>query len=274
MLDYLWPHGLQPTRLPCPWDSPAKNTEEGCHALLQVIFLSQGLYPGLLHCRRILYCLSHWGSSKWWKGAWLTQAEETSSKNIKRHERTWQSENVSSVSKRVPSWREKRLKRQTKSRPQRTFYTTYHSPTFTLQKMVGHQRLCIDCDMIKFALQKDNTDRNRDSRLERRAQQIPLFSALMLTNSNKNKWLYVLFKRHMLNCQVKTTKSWLYTKDLQDSVKKKDHKQDYWTEFKVTFFFLIKHSYSIHPASHIAFCCHKQPTLGSQYTTPNLKSEY
>ena len=21
------PHGLQPTRLPCPWDSPGKNTE-------------------------------------------------------------------------------------------------------------------------------------------------------------------------------------------------------------------------------------------------------
>ena len=80
------------------------------------------------------------------------------------------SEKVSSVSERVPSWREMRLKKQTKSRPQRTFYTTYHSPTFTLQTMVGHQRLCIDHYMIKFALQKDNTDRNRDSRLERKSQ--------------------------------------------------------------------------------------------------------
>ena len=25
----------QPTRLPCPWDSPGKNTEVGCHFLLQ-----------------------------------------------------------------------------------------------------------------------------------------------------------------------------------------------------------------------------------------------
>ena len=271
----LWPRGLQPARLPCPWDSPGKNTGKGCHALLQGIFPFQGLYPGLLHCRRILYYLSHWGSSKWWKGAWLSQAKETSSKNIKRHERTWQSEKVSSVSKRAPSWREMRPKRQTNSRPQRTFYTTYHSPTLTLRTMIGHQRLRTDRDMNKFALQKDNADRNRGRADGKgRAQQTPLFSALMLTNFNKNKWLYVLFKRHMLNRQVKTTKSWLYTKDLQDSVKKKDHKQDYWKEFKVTSFFLIKHSYSIHPASHIAFCCHKQPTLGSQYATPNLKSEY
>ena len=28
-------HGLQPTRLPRPWDSPGKNTEVGCHCLLQ-----------------------------------------------------------------------------------------------------------------------------------------------------------------------------------------------------------------------------------------------
>ena len=27
--------GKQPTRLPCPWDSPGKNTGVGCHFLLQ-----------------------------------------------------------------------------------------------------------------------------------------------------------------------------------------------------------------------------------------------
>ena len=27
----LRPHGLQPTRLFCPWDSPGKNTGVGCH---------------------------------------------------------------------------------------------------------------------------------------------------------------------------------------------------------------------------------------------------
>ena len=31
----LWPHRRQPTRLPHPWDSPGKNTEVGCHFLLQ-----------------------------------------------------------------------------------------------------------------------------------------------------------------------------------------------------------------------------------------------
>ena len=29
------PHRWQPTRLPIPWDSPGKNTEVGCHFLLQ-----------------------------------------------------------------------------------------------------------------------------------------------------------------------------------------------------------------------------------------------
>ena len=31
----MWPHRLQPTRLPHPWDSPGKNTGVGCHFLLQ-----------------------------------------------------------------------------------------------------------------------------------------------------------------------------------------------------------------------------------------------
>ena len=29
------PHRRQPTRLPCPWDSPGKNTGVGCHFFLQ-----------------------------------------------------------------------------------------------------------------------------------------------------------------------------------------------------------------------------------------------
>ena len=34
----------------------------GSHSLLQGIFPTQGLNPGLLHCRWVLYCLSHQGS--------------------------------------------------------------------------------------------------------------------------------------------------------------------------------------------------------------------
>ena len=41
--DSLQPHGLQPTRLLCPWDFPGKNTGVGCHFLLQGNFLTQGL---------------------------------------------------------------------------------------------------------------------------------------------------------------------------------------------------------------------------------------
>ena len=33
--DSLRPHGLQPTRLLRPWNSPGKNTGVGCHFLLQ-----------------------------------------------------------------------------------------------------------------------------------------------------------------------------------------------------------------------------------------------
>ena len=35
MSDSARPHRWQPTRLPCPWDSPGKNTGVGCHCLLQ-----------------------------------------------------------------------------------------------------------------------------------------------------------------------------------------------------------------------------------------------
>ena len=43
-------------------DSPGKNTGVSCHAFFQVIFPTQGSNSGLLHCRQILYQLSHQGS--------------------------------------------------------------------------------------------------------------------------------------------------------------------------------------------------------------------
>ena len=39
----LWPHGLKPTRLLCPWNFPGKNTGVASCSLLQGIFLTQGL---------------------------------------------------------------------------------------------------------------------------------------------------------------------------------------------------------------------------------------
>ena len=52
------------TRLLCPWDSPGQNAGVGSHFLLQGIFLTQGSNPSLLHCRWILYYLSHQGSPR------------------------------------------------------------------------------------------------------------------------------------------------------------------------------------------------------------------
>ena len=40
-------------------DSPGKSTGVSCHALFQGILSTQGLNPGLLHCRWILYHLSY-----------------------------------------------------------------------------------------------------------------------------------------------------------------------------------------------------------------------
>ena len=50
----LWLQGLH--------NSPSQNTGVGSLSLLQGIILTQGLNPGLLHCRQILYHLSHKGS--------------------------------------------------------------------------------------------------------------------------------------------------------------------------------------------------------------------
>ena len=52
--DSLRSHGLY-----SPWNSLGQNTGVGSLSLLQGIFPTQGSIPGLLHCRQILYRLSH-----------------------------------------------------------------------------------------------------------------------------------------------------------------------------------------------------------------------
>ena len=51
-LTFYYPNGLYR-----PWNSPGQNTEVGSLSLLQEIFPTQGLNPGLPHCRQILYQL-------------------------------------------------------------------------------------------------------------------------------------------------------------------------------------------------------------------------
>ena len=59
MSNSLRPHGLY-----SPWNSPGQNTGVGSRSLLQGIFPTQGSNPGLLHCRQILYQLSHRGGPR------------------------------------------------------------------------------------------------------------------------------------------------------------------------------------------------------------------
>ena len=57
--DSLQPHGPY-----SPWNSSGQNTGVGSLSLLQGIFPTQGLNPGLPHCRCILSQLSHKGSPR------------------------------------------------------------------------------------------------------------------------------------------------------------------------------------------------------------------
>ena len=51
-------------RVYSPWNSLGQNTGVGSLSLLWGILPTQGSNPGLLHCRRILYQLSHQGSPR------------------------------------------------------------------------------------------------------------------------------------------------------------------------------------------------------------------
>ena len=61
---------LRPQGLYSPWNSPGQSTGVRSLSLLQGIFPTQGSNPGLLHCRQILYQLSHKGSPRILK--WVT----------------------------------------------------------------------------------------------------------------------------------------------------------------------------------------------------------
>ena len=57
----------------------------GCHALLQGIFLTQGLNLGVLNCRQILYQLSHQGSLVFcslWGRKELDMTEQLNNNNL------------------------------------------------------------------------------------------------------------------------------------------------------------------------------------------------
>ena len=49
---FVTPWTVAGTKVPHPWDFQVKSTGVGCHFLLQGIFQTQGLNPGLSHCRQ------------------------------------------------------------------------------------------------------------------------------------------------------------------------------------------------------------------------------
>ena len=59
---FLQVHGLQPTRLLCPWSFSGKNTETNGHFLFQGIFLTQGSNLHLLHWQADSLPRCHLGS--------------------------------------------------------------------------------------------------------------------------------------------------------------------------------------------------------------------
>ena len=64
VFDSLGPMDCSPPGSSVHGESPGKNSGVGCHALLREIFPTQGLNPGLPHCRQIFYHLSHQGSPR------------------------------------------------------------------------------------------------------------------------------------------------------------------------------------------------------------------
>ena len=64
MSDSLQPHGLRPAKLLCLWGFSRPEYWSGLPCPPPGIFPIQGSYPSLLHCRWILYHLSHQVSSR------------------------------------------------------------------------------------------------------------------------------------------------------------------------------------------------------------------
>ena len=118
---------LRPHALYSPWNSPGQNTGVGSLSLLQGIFPTQRLNPGLLHCRRILYQLSHKGSPLHSKGTYK-QNKKTAyrmGENICKW-CNWQRLNLQSIQRAHTTWQQQQQKTKQPNkrmgrRPKQTF---------------------------------------------------------------------------------------------------------------------------------------------------------
>ena len=92
-----WPHGLQLSRLLCPWDFPGNNTWVGCHLLLQGIFPTQDLNPLLLRWQADSLPLSHLGTNQFLKNNDFRNS-------VLFHERDWQGHSSRLLNPLYPRW--------------------------------------------------------------------------------------------------------------------------------------------------------------------------
>ena len=59
------PHNIVVKQEKSSWNFPGQNTGVGSLSFLQGSFPTQGFNLGLLHCRQILYQLSHWEAQEY-----------------------------------------------------------------------------------------------------------------------------------------------------------------------------------------------------------------
>ena len=95
MSDSVRPHRWQPPRLPCPWDSPGKNTGVGCHFRLQCMKRKRESEVVAQSCPTL--------SDTWTAATGLT-LKETSKVSFQREVRGWNCKRNRRVMERLNPW--------------------------------------------------------------------------------------------------------------------------------------------------------------------------
>ena len=80
---------MGPARLLRPWNFPGKNTGVGCHFLLQGIFPTQGLNPGLPLCRQTLLQSEPPGKSSFIRYVLVKKQKQKTKKKNKEKKVFW-----------------------------------------------------------------------------------------------------------------------------------------------------------------------------------------
>ena len=92
--DPQWPHGLQPSRLLCPWDFPGKSPGVGCHCLLRQNLLELTPKKRCPFHHRGLECKSRESRDTWSNRQirpWSTKWSRAKANRVLPRERTGQS---------------------------------------------------------------------------------------------------------------------------------------------------------------------------------------